>query len=112
MNMMDLLEGVPGLLDSVKDAGIPEEKLPSLGSGLAKQLGGDDGFDFTDLLTGLDLDGFVSQIDVAALAEHVGVSPAVAQQVVGLIAPKVAEFNPTAGGLGGLVGSLAGKLFK
>ncbi len=110
MNIMDLLEGVPGLLDSVKEAGVADDQLPGLGSALGQQLGGDDGFDFTDLLGGLDLENFVSQIDIGQLAEQVGISPAIAEQVVALIGPKVADFSP-ADGLGGALGSLAGKLF-
>lgn len=105
MDVMDLLKNAPGLLDSIQQAGVPEDKISGLGDAIGAQLGGGDGFDFTDLLGGLDLDSFLSKVDVGALAEQVGVSPETAQQVLGLIGPHIAEFAP--GGLG----ALAGKLF-
>jgi hypothetical protein len=108
VNVLDLMNGVPGLLDELRETGLPDDKLPDLGSAIGRQLGGDDGLDFTDLLGGLDLDGFLAKVDVASLAEQVGITPALAQQVIATIGPKVAEFTP--GGLGGL-GALAGKLF-
>ena len=104
MDMMDLLKGAPGLLDSIREAGVSDEQLPSLGSALGSQLGGSDGFDFTDLLGGLDLDNFLSKIDVAGLADQVGIAPEIAEKVVGLIGPKVEEFVP--GSLGGVLGKL------
>ena len=105
MDVMDLLKGAPGLLDSIQQAGVPEEKISDFGSALGQQLGGGGGFDLTDLLGGLDLDSFLSKVDVSSLADQVGISPEVVQQVLQIIGPKVAEFSP--GGLG----SLAGKLF-
>ena len=105
MDVMDLLGDAPGLLDSIKEAGVPDDKLSALGSAIGQQLGGDDGFDFTDLLGGLDLDSFLSKVDASSVAKQVGISPEIAQQVLSLIGPKVADFAP-----GGLA-SLAGKLF-
>ncbi len=105
MDVMDLLKNAPGLLDSIQQAGLPEEKIPELGSVLGQQLGGEDGFDLTDLLGGLDLDGFLSKVDAGSLANQIGISPEIVQQVLQIIGPKVAEFSP--GGLG----ALAGKLF-
>lgn len=107
MDLMDLLKAAPGLLDSVQQAGVPEEKLSGLGSAIGQQLGGSDGFDLTDLLGGLDLDSFLSKIDVNSLAEQVGISPEIAKQVIGLIGPKIAEFSPSGG-----LAALAGKLFS
>ena len=106
MDVMDLLKGAPGLLDSIQQAGVPEDKIPELGSALGQQLGGEDGLDFTDLLGGLDLDGFLSKIDAAGLAEQLGISPAIVEQVLQIIGPKIAEFSP--GGLGALAGKLLG----
>lgn len=108
MNIMDLMKNAPGLLDSIQEAGVPADKIGSLGSALEGQLGGSDGFDFTDLLGGLDLDGFLSKIDISSLADQVGISPQVAETVINLIGPKVADFMPS--GLGS-VGSALGKLF-
>jgi len=105
MDIMDLLKNAPGLLDSIQQAGVPEDKVSGLGNAIGQQLGGSDGFDFTDLLGGLDLDSFTSKVDVSALAEQVGISPEIAQQALALVGPKIAEFTP--GGLG----ALAGKLF-
>lgn len=106
---MDLLKGDSGLLDAIKSAGVPEAKIPDLGEALGAQLGGGDGFDLTDLLGGLDLDGFLSKVDVGALASQLNLSPDVISKVVEMIGPKVQEFVP--GGLGS-IGSLAGKLFR
>ncbi len=106
MDIMDLLKNAPGLLDSIQNAGVPEDKISEFGSALGQQLGGGDGFDFTDLLGGLDLDSFASKVDAGALAEQLGISPEVVQQVLSVVGPKIAEFSP--GGLS----SLAGKLFN
>lgn len=108
MDVLDLMKGVPGLVDQLRATGLPDDKLPDLGSAIGQQLGGEDGLDLTDLLGGLDLDSFLGGTDVAALAEQVGISPALAQQVLSVIGPHVAEFVPSK--LGGL-GALAGKLF-
>lgn len=106
MDVMDLLKNAPGLLASIQEAGVPQEKISDLGAALGEQLGGTDGFDFTDLIAGLDLDGFLSRVDAGSLAERLGISPEIVQQALQVIGPKIAEFSP--GGLG----SLAGKLFK
>jgi len=108
MDVMDLLKNAPGLLDSIQQAGVPEAKIPEFGSALGQQLGGSAGFDFTDLLGGLDLDSFLSKVDAGSLADQIGISPEIVQQALTIIGPKIAEFSP--GGLGGL-GGLAGKLF-
>ena len=109
MDVLDLLKGAPGLLDEIRQAGVPDDTIADLGAALGQQLGGGDGFDFTDLLAGLDLESFLARVDAAALAEQVGISPAIAESVVSLIGPKIAEFAP--GDLGSAIGSLAGKLF-
>ena len=108
MDVMDLLKNAPGLLDALKSAGVPEDKTGDLAGAIGQQLGGSDGLDLGDLLGGLDLDNFVSKIDVSAVANQVGLSPSIVQKAVDLIGPHVADFMPSAGALG----SLAGKLFK
>ncbi len=109
MDIMDLLKGDSGLLDAIKQVGVPEAKIPDLGQAIGQQLGGSGGLDLGDLLGGLDLDGFLSKVDVGAVASQLNLSPDVIQKAVELIGPKVQEFVP--GGLGSL-GSLAGKLFR
>ena len=106
MNIMDLLKNAPGLLESIQQAGVPGDTVSEFADALGQQLGGGSGFDFTDLLGGLDLDGFLSKVDVGALAEQVGLSPEIVQQALQVIGPKVAEFSPK--GLGGLAGKLFG----
>jgi hypothetical protein len=108
MDVMDLLKNAPGLLDALKSAGVPEDKTGDLAGAIGQQLGGSDGLDLGDLLGGLDLDNFLSKVDVSAIADQIGLSPAVVQKAVELIGPYVADFIPSAGGLG----TLAGKLFK
>jgi hypothetical protein len=104
---MDLLKNAPGLMDAVKEAGMPEDKVSDLGSLLGAQLGGGDGLDLTDLLGGLDLDGFLSRVDIGNLAEQLGVSPEIVQQAVNVLGPVISDFQPSEG-LGGLVGKLLG----
>jgi hypothetical protein len=107
--MVDVLSLLgDGLIDSIKEVGVPEDKVGALSNALGDQLGGDDGLDLGDLLGGLDLDSFLENIDTNAIAEQVGISPAIISAAVNLIGPKVAEFVP--GGVGGL-GAMAGKLF-
>ncbi len=108
MDVMDLMKNAPGLLDSLKSAGVPEDKTGDLAGAIGQQLGGSDGLDLGDLLGGLDLDNFLSKVDVSAVANQVGLSPSVVQKAVELIGPHVAGFMPSAGALG----ALAGKLFK
>ena len=108
MDIMDLMKNAPGLLESLAGAGVPKEKTADLAGAIGQQLGGSDGLDLGDLLGGLNLENFLSQIDVAAVANQIGLSPAIVQKAVELIGPHVAEFLPSAGALG----ALAGKLFK
>ena len=108
MNILDLLKNNEDLLASIQDAGIPTDKIEPLASAVASQLGGAGGLDLSDLLGGLNLNDFLSKVDVGAVAEQIGLSPELVKQAVELIGPKVDEFVP--GGLGQL-GSIAGKLF-
>ena len=105
MDVGELLKNAPGLLEALQQTGVPADKLSSLGGALGDQLGGSDGFDFTDLLGGLDLDNFMSKVDAGSLAEQIGITPEVATQAIALIGPIIADFSP------GNLGSLVGKLF-
>ena len=106
MDVLSLLGN--GLLDSVKEVGVPEDRISDLGEAIGSQLGGSDGLDLGDLLGGLDLESFLEKVDANAIAEQLGLSPTVVSAAINLIGPKVAEFAPS--GLGAL-GSIAGKLF-
>ena len=96
------------MLDSVKEVGVPEDKLGALSDAIGNQLGGSDGLDLGELLGGLDLDSFLEKVDANAIAEQLGLSPTVVSAAINLIGPKIAEFAPSS--LGAL-GSIAGKLF-
>lgn len=106
MDIMDLLDSDGGLMSSIRDLGVPESRIPELGQAIGAQLGGSDGFDLSDLLGGLDLQGFLAKVDVGTIASQLDLSPDVVQQVVALIGPKVQDFVP------GSLGSLVGKLFR
>ena len=108
MDISDLI-GSSDLTSALKDLGLSDANVGDLGREVGNQLSGGDGFDLTDLLTGLDLDSFLSKIDVAALAERVGISAELASGALGLIAPQVADFGE--GSALGAVSKLAGKLF-
>ena len=107
MNVTDLLKDSSGLIDSLQDVGVPADRIEPLGDAIGQQLGG--GLDLGDLLGGLDMNTFMSRLDVPGLSEQVGLTPDVINRALALIGPKVEEFAP--GGLGGIK-SLAGKLLN
>ena len=109
MDIMDLLKGSPELLDGLKGLGLDDNNIGDLASGVGDQLGGGDGFDFTDLLTGLTGDSFLENVDITALAQQVGISPETVQSAMALVAPVIADFT---GGAGGGLGGLVKGLFK
>ena len=108
MDISSLLKGSPDLLKSVLQTGLPEAKVEGLAEAVGSQLSGGDGFDLGDLLGALDKDSFLAKIDASAIAEQIGVSPAIVGSVIQMLAPKIEEFIPS--GLGG-IGSTLGKLF-
>ena len=104
--MVDVLSFLgDDVLEAIKGAGVPGDKVGELSDALGSQLGGSDGLDLGDLLGGLDLESFLEKIDVEAIATQIGVSPSIVAAAVDRIGPKVAEFAP------GALGSLASKLF-
>ena len=105
MNISQLIKGAPELMSGLKDLGLDDQKVGSLGEGIGSQLGG--GIDLSSLLNGMNAQSFLEKIDVTALAEQVGVPPALATSAVKLIAPKVAEFT-SEGGLGAVAGIAKG----
>jgi len=110
MDIMDLLKGSPELLGGLKNLGLDDSKIGDLANGVGDQLGGSSGFDFTDLLTGLDADSFLGKLDVASLAEQAGIDASTVQSALGMLAPVIAQF--TGAGEGGLLGGLVKGLFK
>ena len=108
MNIASLIGGAPELVDGLKGLGLTDVNIADMAEGIGQQLGGDDGFDFTDLLTTLQADSFLSRIDAPALAEKALISPGLAQQALGLLAPAIADFG---GSKLGVLGKLAGGLF-
>ena len=111
MDIGSLLSNSSGLMDQLKGLGLSDGNISGMADEIGNQLGGGDGFDFTDLLKGLQADNFLDQVNIASLAEKIGISPEIAEQAISLIAPKVAEFTGDSplGGLGKLAGSLFGK---
>jgi hypothetical protein len=109
MNIASLLENTPELLSGLKGLGFDNSKISELAGEIGGQLGGADGFDITDLLSGLQSDDFLKQLDVNAISEKLLISPELAQQAVGMIAPVVANFG--GGSKMGMLGKLAGGLF-
>ena len=111
MNISSLLQSAPELVGGLKDLGFDDGKISEMAGEIGAQLGGNDGFDFTDMLTGLQGDSFLQLLDVNALAENLLISPEIAQQALAMIAPAVANFGKDSklGMLGKLAGGLFGK---
>ena len=109
MNIGSLLQNAPELVSGLKGLGLDDGKISEMAGEIGAQLGGNDGFDFTELLTGLQGDSFLQQLDVNALAEKMLISPELTQQALGMIAPVVASFG--SGSKLGMLGKLAGGLF-
>ncbi len=108
MNIGDLLKAAPDLIGGLKDLGLTDDKIGDLAGEVGSQLGGDDGFDFADLLSGLNADSFLGQLDIESIAAKIGISPEIAQSAIGLIAPKIADFTSGGSGLGKLAGLAKG----
>ena len=109
MDISDLLDG--DLTSALRGLGLSDTNVSDLGTEIGGQLLGGDGFDLSDLLTGLDSESFLAKLNVAELAETVGISPELASGALALIAPKVADFVGGEGSPLGAVGKLASKLF-
>lgn len=110
MDITGLLENAPELVQSLQGLGLDDPQIQGMAQEIGAQLSSGAGLDFTALLSGLNAETFLAQIDVAALAEKIGISAELAQSAVDLIAPAVANFD--GGGVAGAVGNLAKGLFK
>ena len=108
MNIAGLIEGAPELLNGLQKLGMTDSNVQELGQEVGRQLVDDNAFDFSDLLTGLDAQSFLKRVNVPVLAEKLCISPELAQQAIGLVAPFVADFGVSKKGL---LGKLAGGLF-
>ena len=108
MNISSLIDGAPELANGLKHLGLSDKNISDMAGEIGQQLGGDDGFDFTDLITGLQADDFLNQLNIQSLAEKVLISPELAQQAISLIAPVIANFG---GSNLGVLGKIAGGLF-
>lgn len=109
MDVESLLSSSPELRNGLQALGLDQEQIHHLASSIGDQLGGG-GLDLAALLGGLDAEGFLAKIDVAALAEAVGISPELAQSAMDQIAPAVASFDGQSAG--DLLGGLATGLLK
>ncbi|NKC01752.1 MAG: hypothetical protein GKR90_25085 [Pseudomonadales bacterium] len=109
MNVSDLLTNAPEVLDGLKGLGFDDDAVQNFGSEIGQQLGGEDGFDFTDLLSGLSGQDFASQINIPDLASKVGLAPESISKALELIAPVIEQFG---GEKLGALGKLAGRFFK
>lgn len=109
MDFADLLDG--DLTSALGGLGLSDSNISDLGRNVGEQLLGGDGFDLSDLLTGLDAESFLGKVDVAGLAEAVGISPELANRALAMLAPKVADFMGGDTSPLGSVGKLASKLF-
>lgn len=115
MDIQELLSSQgPALLSKLQGAGLSADQakdfLPAAGEqvseavsggGVASLLGGGGGVE--DLL---------KNVDVGAIAEKVGIDSALAEKALQSIVPTVMEALQGGGGAAGMLGGLAGKLFK
>ena len=104
MQLDQLLNAAPELLDNLKGLGLSEDNISSMAGAVGDQLGGTDGLGLADLLSGLDADAFLSKVDVQAVAEKVGIDASLVESALTMVAPAVAEFT----GEGSLLGKLGG----
>jgi hypothetical protein len=105
MNVTDLLQRSPGLVEDLLDAGIDQDKLKPLGDAIGRQLGGGPGLE--SLLGGLDAGSFLEKMDVAAIGRETGLPPELVERGLALVAPQVESFAP--GSPGPAAGRLLGR---
>ena len=109
MNIAQLLSGLPQIKDKLTALGLSDVQINGLADAIGKQLNGEDGFDFTDLLTGLNAGDFLSQLNVPQLADETLLSPDTVEKATQTIAPAIEEFG---GSAGGVLGKIASSLFS
>ena len=111
MNIGTLLENAPGLMDAIKDAGVPEEKIPDFGKEVTNQLSSEDGFDLSSMLTNMDADSFMEKMNIGAIAGKLGISTSVVQTALATLAPQIAKFTGGKSAFGS-IGAMAAKFFN
>jgi hypothetical protein len=103
----------PALLGKLQEVGLSAEQakdfLPAAGDQVsqAASSGG-----LASLLGGGGVEDLLKNVDIAALAEKVGIDKGLAEKALQSIVPMVMESLQGSGGAGGMLGGLAGKLFK
>jgi hypothetical protein len=105
MNVTELLQGSPELIEALLDAGIDRDKLDPLGEAIGRQLGGGPGLE--SLLGGLDAGSFLEKMNVTAIGRETGLPLDLVERALALVAPEVERFAP--GGLDPAAGRLLGR---
>ncbi len=105
-----MIENAPELMQGLQGLGLGEGEISGMAREIGGQLSSGDGLDFTSLLSGLNAETFLAQIDVAALAAKIGVAPETVQAAVELLAPAIANFGSQ--GAAGILSGVAKGLFK
>ena len=111
MDIINIISKAPGMLDQLKALGLSSDQAVQVGGEISQQLRDYGEPDLTDLLSGLDIQGFIGKIDLEQLASQTGIDVAQAQSVIETLAPAVQAFSGDTGSLLGGLGSAASKLF-
>ena len=101
--LLDKLQGVGLSADQAKDflpAASEQVSAAASGGGIASLLGGG------------SVEDLLKNVDIGAIAEKVGIDKALAEKALQSIVPTVMEALQGGGGAAGMLGGLAGKLFK
>ena len=114
MDIQDLISSQgPALLSKLQGAGLSADQvkgfLPAAGEQVSAAVSGGG---IASLLGGGGVEDLIKNIDISALAEKVGIDNALAEKALQSIVPIVKEALQGGGGTAGMLGALAGKLFK
>lgn len=93
MDMSGLIAKTPGLLDALKSLGLSTGQVVRLSAEWTRQLRQGDERDIPDLLRELNGNGFVSRIDLNALARAAVVDVSTAQRATGLVGGVIGSFS-------------------
>jgi hypothetical protein len=102
----------PALLGKLQDVGLSPDQaknfLPAAGAQISQAASGGG---FASLLGGGGVEDLLKNVDIGAIAEKVGIDKALAEKAMQSLVPMVMESLQDSGA-GGMLGGLAGKLFK
>ena len=102
----------PALLSKLQGVGLSADQakdfLPAAGEQVSQAASGGG---IASLLGGGGVDDLLKNVDIGAIAEKVGIDKALAEKALQSIVPMVMD-AVKGGGAGGMLGGLAGKLFK